>query len=47
MTDYEYMQAIIARGFDDYESCKQFLETTNTQSEPESEDCENEEFMGQ
>ena len=45
MTDYEYMQAIIARGFDDCESCKQFLETTNTQSE--SEDYENEEFMGQ
>ena len=42
MTDKEYMQAIIERGFDDYESCKQFLNGQDC----ESEDYENEEFMG-
>jgi len=26
MTDYEYLQAIIARGFEDEESCEQFRE---------------------
>ena len=38
MTDKEYMQAIIERGFDDYESCKQFLEIIKSGSESEDYD---------